>query len=204
MTSSQFTIFHNALKSLNLWDHKIKFFIAFTHHEAKWGHTSGSWSTSAQVMACCLTSPSHYLNQCWLIIRSCDIHLRANSQKMQKFPFLMWIWGRVMHICIRNLTIIGSDNGLSPGRPQAIIWTNTDISSIGPLWTNFSEILIAIHTFLFKKMHLTMSSANIAAILSRPQCVNLRRLQLHLPGVNELRGHPTWTEVTLGHNLSNN
>ena len=28
----------------------------------------GSWSTLVQVMVCCLTAPSHYLNQCWLII----------------------------------------------------------------------------------------------------------------------------------------
>ena len=42
-------------------------------------------------------------------------------------------WGRVTHICIGNLTIIGSDNGLSPGRRQAIIWTNAGILSIGPL-----------------------------------------------------------------------
>ena len=28
-----------------------------------------SWSTLVQVMACCLTAPSHYLNQCWLITR---------------------------------------------------------------------------------------------------------------------------------------
>ena len=28
----------------------------------------GSWSTLVQVMACCLTAPSHYLNHCWLII----------------------------------------------------------------------------------------------------------------------------------------
>ena len=27
-----------------------------------------SWLTLVQVMACCLTAPSHYLNQCWLII----------------------------------------------------------------------------------------------------------------------------------------
>ena len=27
------------------------------------------------------------------------------------------------HICVGKLTIIGSDNGLSPGRRQAIIWT---------------------------------------------------------------------------------
>ena len=42
-------------------------------------------------------------------------------------------WGRVTHICIDNLTIIGSDNGLSPGRRQAIIWTNAGILLIGPL-----------------------------------------------------------------------
>ena len=30
-------------------------------------------------------------------------------------------WGRVTHICVGNLTTIGSDNGLSPGRRQAII-----------------------------------------------------------------------------------
>ena len=36
-------------------------------------------------------------------------------------------WGRVMHICVIKLIIIGSDNGLSPGRRQAIIWTNTGI-----------------------------------------------------------------------------
>ena len=33
-------------------------------------------------------------------------------------------WGRVMHICVGNLTIIGSDIGLSPGWRQAIVWTN--------------------------------------------------------------------------------
>ena len=66
--------------------------------------------------------------------------------------------GRVTHICVGNITIIGSDNGLSPGRRQAIIWTNAGILLIGPLETNFREILIEIHTFSFKKMHLNMSS----------------------------------------------
>ena len=61
-------------------------------------------------------------------------------------------WGRVTHIWVANLTIIGSDNGLSPDRRQAIIWTNAGILLIGPLWTNFSEILIKIITFSFKKM----------------------------------------------------
>ena len=55
--------------------------------------------------------------------------------------------GPVTHICISNLTIIGSDNGLSPGRRQAIIWTNDEILLIGALETNFSEILIEIQVF---------------------------------------------------------
>ena len=68
-------------------------------------------------------------------------------------------WGRVTHICVGNLTIIGSDNGLSPFRRQAIIWTNAGILLIRTLGTNFSEILGAIHSFSFLKMHLKMSSA---------------------------------------------
>ena len=68
-------------------------------------------------------------------------------------------WGRVTHICISKLTNIGSDNGLSPGRHQAIIWTNPGILLIGPWGTNFSDNLIGIQTFSLKKMLLKMSSA---------------------------------------------
>ena len=60
---------------------------------------------------------------------------------------------------VSKLTIIGSDNGSSPGRRQAIILTNSGILSIQTLRTNFSEILGKIHSFSFKKMHLKMSSA---------------------------------------------
>ena len=67
-------------------------------------------------------------------------------------------------ICVSKLTIIGLDNGLAPGRRQAIIWTNAGIFLIEHIETNFSEILIEIHTFSFKKMHLKLSSA----ILSWP------------------------------------
>ena len=62
-------------------------------------------------------------------------------------------------ICVSNPTIIDSDNGLSPGRRQASTWTNSGILWIGPLGTNFSEILIGIHTFSYKKMHLELSHA---------------------------------------------
>ena len=68
-------------------------------------------------------------------------------------------WGRVTHICVGKLTSIGSDNGLSPGRRQAIIWTNAAILLIGPLGTNFRDILIEMQTFSLKKICLKMSSA---------------------------------------------
>ena len=63
------------------------------------------------------------------------------------------------HICVGKLTIIGSDNGLSPERRLAIIWTNAGILLIGPFGTNFSEILIEIQPFSLKKIRLKMSSA---------------------------------------------
>ena len=72
------------------------------------------------------------------------------------------------HICVGNLTIIGPDSGLSPGRRQVIIWTNAWILLIGPWGTNFSAILVGIQTFSFKKMHLKMSSAKW-----RPFCLGL-------------------------------
>ena len=68
-------------------------------------------------------------------------------------------WGRVTHICVSRLAITGSDNGLSPGRRQAIIWANAGILLIGPLRTNSSENLIEILTFSFTKMLLKVSSA---------------------------------------------
>ena len=63
------------------------------------------------------------------------------------------------HICVGKLITIGSDNVLSPGRRQAVIWTNAAILLIGPLGTNFGEILIALEAFSFNKMHLKISSA---------------------------------------------
>ena len=80
-------------------------------------------------------------------------------------------WGRVTLICVGNLAIICSDNGLSPGRPQAIIWTNAGILLIQTLGTNFSEILKEIYAFSFKKMHLKMSSGKC-----RPSCLGLNVL----------------------------
>ena len=98
-------------------------------------------------------------------------------------------WGRVSHGCVSKLTTVGSDNGLSPGRRQAIIWTNAGVLLMVPLRTKFSEILIEIHTFSFKKMHLKMSSAKwrsfclglnvLTAIHETPDFASVRFFGIH-------------------------
>ena len=72
----------------------------------------------------------------------------------------IWVltpWGK--------LTIIDSNNGLSPEWRQVIIWINAEILLIGPLGTNVSEILIGIQTFSLKKICLNMSSAKFCPFL---------------------------------------
>ena len=107
-------------------------------------------------------------------------HSRALSNNVDQYPWChvmslghneLTHWGRVTHICVNKLAIIGSDNGLSPGRRQAIIWTSARILLIGPLGTNFSEILIEIYTFSVKKMHLKMLSGKW-----RPFCLGHNEL----------------------------
>ena len=103
--------------------------------------------------------------------------------------FQWWIY---ISICISsriyasaNQTTIGLNNGSSPGRRQAIIWTNAGILSIGPLGLYFNEISMEIQTFSFRKMRLKSSSAKwwpsclglnvlsgIVSILSNRHCYN--------------------------------
>ena len=89
-----------------------------------------------------------------------------------------------MHIYISKLTIVGSDNGLSPGRRQAIIWTNAGILLIWTLGTNFSEISSEIHEFSFNKMHLKMSSAKW-----RLYCLGFNVLNRHGHTMPDFSGH---------------
>ena len=81
-------------------------------------------------------------------------------------------WGRVTHICVSKLTIDGSDNGLSPGRHQAIISTKTWILLIGLLGTNFIEILIGILKIFIQENALEIVVCEMVPILSRPQHID--------------------------------
>ena len=88
------------------------------------------------------------------------------SKQTHQFHYLTH-WGRVTHICVSKLTSVGSDNGLLPGRHQAIIWTNAGTLLIGLLGSNFSENpYIFIQENAFENGIWKMTS-----ILTRPQCV---------------------------------
>ena len=105
--------------------------------------------------ACCVAGPSEFFIQRFSIERS---RTASPVAVLQRARIGLTHWGWMTHICVSKLTTIGSDNALLPGPRQAIIWTNAGILLIGPLGTNFSENLIEIYAFSFRKMHLKISS----------------------------------------------
>ena len=117
------------------------------------------------ISKCRLQNGSHFA------LASCVKQIFINIDPADAVAPTLTHWGRVTHICVCELTTIGSDNSLSPGRRQAFIWTNAGILLIGPLGTNFSEILIEIDTFSSKKIHLKMLSGKW-----RPFCLGLNVL----------------------------
>ena len=119
------------------------------------------------------------------VIDSCFENQHDNSLVPGVIPFredLITHWGQVthIHVCVSNLSIFGSDNGLSPDRRQSIIWTNGGMLLTGPLETHSSAI--------FKKMHLKLSSGNW-----RPFCLGLNVLTTIITNSTL-----TWTNIILG------
>ena len=124
-------------------------------------------SALVQVMTWCREAISHYPSQSWPSFHVVSLGHNELTHR-----------GWVTHICVSNLTTIGSDNGLLPGRRQAIIQTNAGILLIEPPGTNFNAISIEIHIFSFKKIHFKMSSGKW-----RPFCLGLNVLMnpMNLP-----------------------
>ena len=91
-------------------------------------------------------------------------------------------WGRVTHICASKLSIIVSDNGLSLGRHQAIIWTNDGMLFIGSLkklqW-NLNRNL-----YSFTQEDQVENIVWKMAALSRPQCVYWQDTHIHPFAIN--------------------
>ena len=96
-----------------------------------------------------INKPTFEIKQNLMIFSTVNPEL--NQGHLAQLSAILTHWGRLTHICVNKLTIIGSDNGLSPERRQAIIRTNAGILSIGTLGTNLSEILSEIHTFFSRK-----------------------------------------------------
>ena len=143
------------------------------NHEMKL-HILANASTLLPISICYGISYQMLSNtKCWLLWWSLIPSLQHIlwNYSVLSFSITLTHWGQVTHICVSKLIIIGLDNGLSPGRCQAIIWTNAGILLIGTLRTNISEISIEIHTFSFKKMYLKMSSGNW-----QPSCPGLNVL----------------------------
>ena len=116
----------------------------------------GSLSTLARginlLANCCLAVLSHYLNQCWLIIKHDQTFTLVTVTGSSQAP-INWLRASDAYMSVKH-TNIAADNGLSLGWHQAITWSKAGILLIGP----FIEILIKIYTFSFKKLHLQMLS----------------------------------------------
>ena len=115
------------------------------------------------------------------------------------FSALLTQWGRVTYICVCKLIIIGSDNGLSPGRRQAIIWTNYWILFIrSKLQRNLKR-----NSYIFIQENAPdYVISETAAILSRPQCVQPHTRQF-LPDITT-DPKPTWSSSHSAHIINKN
>ena len=101
-------------------------------------------------------------------------------RNMYTKPIYLTHWGRVTHTCASKLTIIGSGNGLSPGRHQTIIWTKAGILIIGPLGTNVNSNIF-IQEDAFESVVCEM-----AAMLFWLQCVKHYDIQ-YTSGINVMK-----------------
>ena len=97
-------------------------------------------------------------------VMCCFLMVPESSQ--DQFPSTHW--GRVRHICVDSLTIVGSDNGLSPGRRQAIIWTNAERLLFGPLGTNPSEIWINVQAWTKVLGHFSQTHILPSYVVPKP------------------------------------
>ena len=164
-----------------------------------------SWTTLAQVMACCLTAPSHYLNQCWLIIRGVLWHTSESSfagiaqgidsgyefekyilKNIFKSPRGQW----VNHIYFDWGIIIDYINSLWPTN---IIWQCRSGSTIGagngllPDGTKPLPESVLMSSKVLVGIQLRAISHKVLMNQIHNMCLEITVLKLlHLPGANEL------------------
>ena len=78
---------------LTMWNRDALIF-RVNHINSLWSSYATWWqrslSTLAQVMACCLMAPSHYLNRRWLIINKVQWHSYEGNFTRDTSPKLAW------------------------------------------------------------------------------------------------------------------
>ena len=139
------------------------------HNKSHWRHRFNTYAYGCNALA---LKYGMVLPLCMKTFRNTLLLREAMSEDV-KYPKRKSLthWDRVTHICVCKLTIFGSDNGMSPGRRQAIIWTNARVLLIGP-WEQ------TLMKFFYRNLHIFIQENpfqnmvwNVASILSRPQCV---------------------------------
>ena len=82
INATYLTIYHSGLLCANLTIARVPI-NSLWPNDTRWHRRS--WSSLVQIMACCLTAPSHYMNQCWFLIsevlwHSPESNLTVSSQ----------------------------------------------------------------------------------------------------------------------------
>ena len=108
------------------------------------------------------------------------------------FETILSHWGRVTHICVGNLAIVGSDKSFAP----TIIWTNAGIFSIWHLGTNFNKICKWNYNIFIQENTFECVVCKMVSILSRLQCVEQFDSQRFDPGRSEVEVPPCMTPLT--------
>ena len=96
-----------------------------------------------------------------------QIHISTICGKSQIGNIIRKILKLISSWCRINVSL----NWVSISSGNGFYWTNAALLSIGPLGTNFNEIRMGTQNFSSMKMLLKMSSAKVAAILSRGRWV---------------------------------
>ena len=116
-------------------------------------HCSLDWNTQFRYIL--------YGNICYMFCYEYYGIIKAQAAE-NNTPDLLWRnltqWGRVSHICFSKFTTISFDNGLSPDRHQAIIWTK--VREIFVKIFSFQEMHVKISSGKWRSLYLSLSVLN--------------------------------------------
>ena len=98
--------------------------------------------------------------------------IRHQAITYTNVDFSLTHWGRVTHICVGKQTIIGSDNGLSPGRRQAFYLNQCRNIVNWNLGNKLQWKFIQNSNIFIQENAFENVVRKLVAILPQPQCVN--------------------------------